>query len=218
MLLETTSSSRCSAVCHDRAIRRIVQHRICSPSRCGCRPPRRDHSTEPRALPSRASIKAMQRPCQIGNICNFIYLYEFGGSLARQETPVWSRHWAKNSALRHGRKLPLTIPYVLFAHAMAGLLPRHVVCALAASWLLQFDRIEVANKMALAAKAKAKVKEPEVEPEEEEDAKAEGEAGGEQPQRKLFGLLPLKLAIIAGAATIHPLRGRGSGLFLSVRA
>jgi len=67
--------------------------------------------------------------------------------------------------------------------------------------------------MASAAKAKMKVKEPEVEPEEEEDSEAEGESGGEQPQRKLFGLLPLKLAIIAGAGLLVLFGGGGAAYY-----
>jgi flagellar FliL protein len=65
--------------------------------------------------------------------------------------------------------------------------------------------------MASAAKAKIKAKEPEPEEEEEEEEKGEGEA--EQPQRKLFGLISLKLAIIAGAAFLILVGGGGAAYF-----
>ena len=68
--------------------------------------------------------------------------------------------------------------------------------------------------MASAAKAKAKVKEPEEEPEEAEDnSEAEGEEGSGTPAKKLFGKVPLKLAIIAGVALIVVLGGGGSAYF-----
>ena len=66
--------------------------------------------------------------------------------------------------------------------------------------------------MASAAKAKAKVKEPEVEPEEEEE-KEEGAAESSEPGRKLFGLVSLKLAIIAGAAFLIVAGGGGATYF-----
>jgi flagellar FliL protein len=67
--------------------------------------------------------------------------------------------------------------------------------------------------MASAAKLKSKVKEPEPEPEEEEDTPAEGEGGEAQSQRKLFRILPLKLAIIAGAALLILCGGGGAAYF-----
>jgi flagellar FliL protein len=67
--------------------------------------------------------------------------------------------------------------------------------------------------MASAAKAKVKPKEPEEPEEEKEEEKAEGEGEGGQPQKKLFGLVSLKLAIIAGAAFLVLVGGGGAAYF-----
>ena len=65
--------------------------------------------------------------------------------------------------------------------------------------------------MATAAKAKTKTKVKEPEPEEEEEtSEAEGEAAAEPAQKKLFGFLSKKLAIIAGAALVLILGGGGA--------
>ena len=66
--------------------------------------------------------------------------------------------------------------------------------------------------MASAAKAKVKAKEPEVEPEEED--KEEGAAEAPQPGKKIFGLVSLKLAIIAGVALLFLAGGGGAAYVL----
>jgi flagellar protein FliL len=79
--------------------------------------------------------------------------------------------------------------------------------AVAACWLLRLTNLRL--KMASAAKAKVKAKEPEPEEEEEQE---EGEAQGEQPKRKLFGLLSMKMMIIVGTVLVV-LIGGGAGYF-----
>ena len=192
MLLATTSSSRCSAICRDSPIRSGVFHRSCSPADASARTPMRPPRRLRRALSQAAARQvSLQGACQTENDVKSISLEESAGA-ARPANSVLRNHATRQNFPPCGGlgNNPLTIRNLTLPPRATSAARRRFAAA---------DRAPTDGAQAMASKPKKA--------EAEDDADAEAEDGAEAAHRQRAGSRA-RLIMIAAAGAAGPDRRR----------